>query len=274
MAYATAFRGSAAACLIALTVLSGRAAADAGGTRFPQDLVGTEWTAAELAGMAVPPLAGNRQPHLVFEAGGRLAGSDGCNRISGSYTLTGEAVTFSQVVATQMACPDTAEVERRVHAVLKGTSHWKIVGTRLQFFGATGKPLAVFERRAPSAPTTPAPALQDTSWQLLRFQGSDGQTIKPDDPAKYTVDFATGGRVNARVDCNRGTGSWKATSASQLELGPLALTRAKCADDSMHDQIVKQWAFIRSFVIRDGHLFLALMADGGIYEFEPRAVKR
>jgi len=24
-------------------------------------------------------------------------------------------------------------------------------------------------------------------------------------------------------------------------------------------------------VMKDGHLFLALMADGGIYEFEPRA---
>jgi para-nitrobenzyl esterase len=32
---------------------------------------------------------------------------------------------------------------------------------------------------------------------------------------------------------------------------------------------VKQWATIRSYVIKDGHLFLALMADGGIYEFEP-----
>jgi para-nitrobenzyl esterase len=36
----------------------------------------------------------------------------------------------------------------------------------------------------------------------------------------------------------------------------------------MHDQIVKQWGNIRSYVLR-GHLFLALMADGGIYEFEP-----
>ena len=38
---------------------------------------------------------------------------------------------------------------------------------------------------------------------------------------------------------------------------------------SLHDQIVKQWGFIRSYVMRGGHLFLALMADGGIYEFEP-----
>jgi para-nitrobenzyl esterase len=31
---------------------------------------------------------------------------------------------------------------------------------------------------------------------------------------------------------------------------------------------VKQWDFIRSYVMRDGRLFLSLMADGGIYEFE------
>jgi hypothetical protein len=28
--------------------------------------------------------------------------------------------------------------------------------------------------------------------------------------------------------------------------------------------------YLRSYVMKDGHLFLALMADGGIYEFEPR----
>jgi para-nitrobenzyl esterase len=38
---------------------------------------------------------------------------------------------------------------------------------------------------------------------------------------------------------------------------------------ALHDRIVKHWSLIRSFVIRDGHLFLSLMADGGIYEFEP-----
>jgi hypothetical protein len=34
-------------------------------------------------------------------------------------------------------------------------------------------------------------------------------------------------------------------------------------------RIVKDWNFVRSYVIKDGHLFLSLMADGGIYEFEP-----
>ena len=61
----------------------------------------------------------------------------------------------------------------------------------------------------------------------------------------------------------------KLTGSGQLELGPPALTRAKCPEGSLHDQIVKQWSYIRSFLIKDGHLFLALMADGGTYEFEP-----
>jgi para-nitrobenzyl esterase len=73
----------------------------------------------------------------------------------------------------------------------------------------------------------------------------------------------------ARVDCNRGRGTWESSGAGQLTLGPLALTRAMCPSGSLHDQIVRQWSYIRSYVLKDGHLFLALMADGGIYEFEP-----
>ena len=44
-----------------------------------------------------------------------------------------------------------------------------------------------------------------------------------------------------------------------------------CPPGSLHDQIVKQWPYVRSYVMRDGHLFMSLMADGGIYELEPRS---
>jgi para-nitrobenzyl esterase len=119
-----------------------------------------------------------------------------------------------------------------------------------------------------------AATLQGTKWQLVKFQGGDDRTLTPDDPAKYTIEFVAGGRLGARVDCNRGRGTWKATGSSQLELGPLALTRAKCSKGSLHDQIAKQWTVVRSFVVKDGHLFLSLMADGGIYEFAPVAAAR
>lgn len=124
-------------------------------------------------------------------------------------------------------------------------------------------------RPAQAPPPVASSKLQGTSWQLVRFQGSDDTTQAPDDKSKYTIEFAAGGSLSVRIDCNRGRGTWKSNGPIQLELGPLALTRAKCPPGSLHDQIVKQWGFIRSYVIKNGHLFLVLMADGGIYMFEP-----
>ena len=117
---------------------------------------------------------------------------------------------------------------------------------------------------------TPA-GLGGTSWQLVRFQGGDDKVLVPDDRAKYTIAFGTDGVVNARIDCNRGRGAWNSPGPNQVQFGPLALTRAMCPPGSLHDHIVKQWFAVRSYVIKDGRLFLSLMADGGIYEWEPLA---
>lgn len=111
--------------------------------------------------------------------------------------------------------------------------------------------------------------LGGTSWQLVKFQSSDETTLTPDDKSKYTITFGTDGRVAARIDCNRGSGTWKSTGPNQLQFGPMALTRAMCPPGSLHDRIAKDWSAVRSYVIKDGHLFLSLMADGGIYEYEP-----
>ena len=240
----------------------------------PGGLEGTAWNAIELYGAAVALDAApsNRRPHLVFGTDGRLSGADGCNLLAGPYTVKENRITFGQLAGTLMACPKTDEIANRFRAALKGTSGWSIVKDRLEFYGATGKPLAVFERRPATAEG--ADALKGTTWQLVRFQGGGDRTLTPDDPAKYTIEFAAEGRVVARLDCNRGRGTWKATPAGQLELGPLALTRAKCPEGSLHDHIAKQWPSVRSFLIRDGHLFLSLMADGGIYEFAPVAAKK
>ena len=234
-------------------------------------LEGTRWTAVEVYGTPVTAKSSDRDAHLVFGPEGRLSGADGCNRLTGPYTVKANGITFGQIAGTQMFCAEAGEVPNRFRAALKGTSHWSIVNGRLEFYGATGKPLAVFARRDSASG---AATLEGTSWQLVRFQGGDDRTLTPDDRAQYTVAFEGSGRLTARIDCNRGRGTWRVTPPGQLELGPLALTRARCPEGSLHDPIVKQWGFIRSFVVKDGHLFLSLMADGGIFEFEPVGSKK
>ena len=113
------------------------------------------------------------------------------------------------------------------------------------------------------------PDLGGTSWRLVKFQGGNAQTLLPDDGAKYTIEFKRDGSLVARIDCNRGRGTWKSAGPGEVEIGPLALTRAMCPPESLHDRIVKDLGSIRSYVVKDGHLFLSVRANGGVYEFEP-----
>jgi len=132
--------------------------------------------------------------------------------------------------------------------------------------------LAVLLSLGGCAQTAPQPApgsLAGTSWQMVRFQGGDGTVLTPDDKSKYTLAFGADGSLSARIDCNRGRGTWKSLGKNQLEFGGMAVTRAACPPGSLHDHIVKQLHYIRSYAVRNGHLHLSLMADGGIYEFEP-----
>ena len=112
------------------------------------------------------------------------------------------------------------------------------------------------------------PDIGGTSWRLVAFRGGDDKILIPDDRAKYMISFGTDGGVSARIDCNRGRGTWKSAGPNRLELGPLSLTRAMCPTP-LNDRLVKDWSYVRSYILKNGHLFLSLMADGGTYEFEP-----
>ena len=111
--------------------------------------------------------------------------------------------------------------------------------------------------------------LEDSAWRLLNISSMDDSVLIPDDPNKYTLSFVAGGQVSMRADCNRGSGSWSSESPGQLTFGPVAATRALCPPESLSEKYLAQLEWVRSYTTRDGHLFLATMADGSIIEFEP-----
>jgi heat shock protein HslJ len=111
--------------------------------------------------------------------------------------------------------------------------------------------------------------LAGTSWRLVEFRGGDGAVLTPEDKDRYTLAFAGDGRVNVRVDCNHGFAAWSSDGPGQIKFGPMGLTRMMCPPAALSENIVKQWEHVRSYVVKDGHLYLSLMADGGTYEFEP-----
>jgi heat shock protein HslJ len=113
--------------------------------RSARPLEKTYWKATELDGKPVPTAEATREVYIVLGGTGRVGGSDGCNRVIGSYEQTGDAIKFGSLAGTVMACPNTADTERGLRKALSGATRWSIVGDRLELFDSGGSRLAQFE---------------------------------------------------------------------------------------------------------------------------------
>ena len=148
-------------------------------------------------------------------------------------------------------------------------------GVLIALLAVAGAWPALAQSPAPATPITPAsapeaaPGLSGPQWTLVEFQSMDDTTLKPEAGHLYTLRFVAGGRLEVQADCARGKGTWKSPGAAQVEIGPVAMTRIACPPSPLNTRFVRDLAYVRSYVLRDGRLSLSLMADGGIYTFAP-----
>ena len=85
-----------------------------------QPLVGPTWSLTSIiSGDAVSSVPVGVSAAITFNADGTFAMDDGCNSGGGKYVVDGDAIHFSEVVTTDMACGGAAgQVEQAVLAVL------------------------------------------------------------------------------------------------------------------------------------------------------------
>lgn len=94
---------------------------------------------------AAPPPAGTwgssgaGEPQLVLDANGSLTGTDGCNRLMGSWSVKGGTITFGQVASTMMACDG-------VDTWLVHLATARIDGSTMHVKNATGAEIGTLER--------------------------------------------------------------------------------------------------------------------------------
>lgn len=112
-----------------------------GGADAP--LAGTRWRLVALGEEAVRVADASRAPHLVLAAeGGRLSGSDGCNRLLGTYVLDGAALAFSGLGTTRMACAEGMEQAATFARALATTASHRVSGDHLDLLDAAGRRVA------------------------------------------------------------------------------------------------------------------------------------
>jgi heat shock protein HslJ len=108
-------------------------------------LENTYWKLVELGGAKALAFEREREAHVILQREpGRVVGSGGCNRLTGTYVLDGASLTFSRVAATMMACAQGMEQERAFLDALGAARIWRVAGDALELADASGAVLARF----------------------------------------------------------------------------------------------------------------------------------
>nr|WP_235483470.1 META domain-containing protein [Leifsonia sp. Leaf325] len=159
--------------------------------------------------------AAENTPYLSLGEGGELSGSDGCNRLAGSWTQDGSTVDFGQAASTRMACEG-------VDTWLSGIATGAIDGDSLTILDADGTKIGALKRSAATAEPEPepAPATPVGTW------GDDSEVPGTLDAGPHLT-FNDDGSVTGADGCNGMSTSWM-MSDSTVTFGAWASTDMAC----------------------------------------------
>lgn len=122
--------------------------AGCGTTSAPQDsasIDNTAWQLVWLRDADVSAPVAERAPSLAFDvAEGRASGATGCNVFGGSYTRSGDEITFGMLVSTKMFCEGVMDQESAYTDALEATRGWQIEDGELVLMDADREALARF----------------------------------------------------------------------------------------------------------------------------------
>lgn len=114
---------------------------------FKESLLDTYWKLTRLYNQPVIVHDGQREPSITLASGDdlRVSGSDGCNRIMGSFQVKDNKLKFNKMASTMMACPSDSGIAQRYHEALEQVQFWRIQGQHLELSDKDGKTLARFQ---------------------------------------------------------------------------------------------------------------------------------
>jgi heat shock protein HslJ len=122
------------------------AVAPAEATNSPNgELVNTYWKLILLNDTEITVVDNQTEPHIVLNTENRVSGSDGCNRLMGSYVLDGEKLTLGEMAGTRMACAEGAAQAQAFNEALTKVAIYTVHSDQLELRDATGLVLARFK---------------------------------------------------------------------------------------------------------------------------------
>jgi heat shock protein HslJ len=182
------------------------------------DLAGTSWQLSALNGAAA--LSGTSIT-LQFGDAKTASGSDGCNRYTTRYTVSGARLTFTQPMASSMmACSE--EIMNQASAYQKAlaeTKRYTLKDNQLTLLNGQTI-LAVFGVNSQE--------LTGTAWQVTGYNNGRQAVVGPLIGPTLTAKFSPDGQVSGDSGCNTYSGAYQ-TTGTKITIGPLLTTKTACS---------------------------------------------
>jgi len=128
-----------ASVALLLTALTGCGS----GISLDEPIEGPVWRLVQLGD---EPIAPGGDAQLQFDRNsGRVSGSGGCNRVTGSFTRAGVSLKLGQMAATRMACADPVRGanEAQFLSALQNTTSYRLAPGRLALLDGSGRTVAL-----------------------------------------------------------------------------------------------------------------------------------
>lgn len=120
--------------------------------------------------------------------------------------------------------------------------------------------------------------LTGSSWRLIEIRDLSNPSagIKIDESEVYSLLFQAGARAALQLDCNRGFGTWSATSghdgnSGDVSISSIGVTKAMCAPGSMSDRVTADLSRFARFTIEGDNLVTELSDGSAAYVWVPSA---
>jgi putative lipoprotein len=221
-------------------------------------LINSQWQLTAMGTAGAPAeITADTVITLEFPTAQDVTGYGGCNGYSGTYQATDDNIGFSEIIATLMACEDSAVMDQEImyFDLLPLMTDYEIGDGQLTLTSEDGLQQMLF---VPSG----AYALRRTRWQLSGYT-SGGESHTPLEGAPITLEFSSPTDVGGSGGCNSFGGTYT-VDEDAIDFSELASTMMACEDDALMDQ--EAWFFetlatVERYNIAAGDLILHT-ADG------------
>jgi heat shock protein HslJ len=186
-----------------------------------------QWQATQHSDGTTTTAADPTRYTITFQPDGTTSIRADCNRVLGSYTVNGAALTIQLGPSTLVGCPPDSQADQFVAGLSQVASFASVGGTLHLGLGSAGGQMAM----------TPLsiPELVGPTWQLQAYNNGRDAVVSLLPQTSITAVFGQDGRVSGSAGCNRYTGPYQ-SSGDTLSIGPLATTRMACAQPVMEQE--------------------------------------